>query len=60
MISYCNGLLKWTYKLQSGFYIDIQMNIFLLWFHLNIFFRNSIYDAWWGKKIDWKKLQQKV
>jgi hypothetical protein len=27
---------------------------------INIFYRDSIYDTWWGKKIDWKKLQQKI
>jgi len=31
----------------------------LLWFHLNIFYRDSIYDVYDGKKnMDWKKLQQ--
>jgi len=24
--------------------------IFLLWFHLNIFYKDSIYDTWWKKK----------
>jgi len=33
--------------------------IFLLWFHLTIFYMDSTYDTWWEKKMDLKKIQQK-
>jgi hypothetical protein len=57
--SYSNGLLKWAYGLWSRLCISIQMH-FLLWFHLNIFYKDSLYDTWWKKNMDWKKLQQKI
>jgi hypothetical protein len=34
--------------------------IFLLWFHFNIFYRDSIYDTRWEKNNGLKKLQQKL
>jgi hypothetical protein len=46
---YNNEPLKWTYGLWFRFCINIQMH-FLLWFYFNIFYKDSIYDAWWGKK----------
>jgi len=45
---------------QSTFKVDIWIiiwvlhwhsNAFSLWFHLNIFYRDSIYDIWWKKYI---------
>jgi hypothetical protein len=47
--SYSNGLLKWAYELCFGFCIHIQMH-FLLWFHLIVFYWDSIHDTWWKKK----------
>ncbi len=43
-----NELLKWSYGLCSKFYNNIQMH-FLLWFHFNIFYKDSIYDTQWKK-----------
>jgi hypothetical protein len=49
--SYSNGFFERTYGLWYGFYIVH----FLLWFHLNIFYRDSIYETWWKNKYELKK-----
>jgi hypothetical protein len=53
------GLLKWTYGLCYGFYINVQMH-FLLWFHLKFFLIRIQYTIRDGKKYGLKKTTTKT